>query len=156
MKFNFNFRLAEDRKDIDNLINKLLAHQRLNYKNYDVWVEKAVEELFLGYKKTMLAFSEDILVGNLIFQPHKSINNFYELKHGRTISEFQKRYILSFMFRQVEVNAKKQGKSATICDICSDRLDLINFLMIKDYKEVARANLYGEGYEDSVFIKSLF
>ncbi|MBU2052918.1 MAG: hypothetical protein ABIJ14_03390 [Nanoarchaeota archaeon] len=152
MSFNFNFRLAESKRDIDKLTQFVLMYP-LNYRGYFDWVDKAREELLIGYKESVLCFSEDILVGNLIFQPSKSMKGFCELKNGRTLKEFQRRYILSFMIRQVEVEARERGDVAVIGDARSDRLDVLTLFLSKGYKEVARADLYGEGYEDVVLIK---
>ncbi|MFH1586029.1 MAG: hypothetical protein ABIB79_04635 [archaeon] len=41
-------------------------------------------------------------------------------------------------------------------DARSDRLDVIFPLRVDDYKEIARADIYNEGYEDVVLAKPLF
>jgi len=63
--------------------------------------------------------------------------------------------MLSFMIRQVEIKAKKTGDLAMICDVRSNRLDVIRLLRCNGYKEVVRADIYNEGYEDVVFVKPL-
>ena len=154
MTFNFTFRSAESKKDID-ILTGFILKQPLNYKNYFDWIERAREELLIGYKKSVMAFYYDVLVGDLIFQPHKSIKKFREIKHGRTLGEYQRRLILSFMIRQAEHEARKEGDLATICDARSDRLDVQRLLLVNGYKEIARADLYKEGYEDIVLMKPL-
>ena len=154
MLLDINFRLNESEKDIDNLASFLLPRP-LSYKKYEQWLEKAITELYSGYKQVALGFSHGKLVASLMFQPHKTIKKFCELKNARTLEEFQNRYMLSFMLRQVEVIAKQQGNLAIVGDTRSDRLDIITFLLKNGYKEVARADIYNESYEDVEFMKDL-
>lgn len=154
MILDINFRLNESEKDIDNLAGFLLPRP-LNYRGYSQWLDKAITELYCGYKQSVLGFSHGKLVASLMFQPHKTLKKFCELKNARTLEEFKNRYMSSFMLRQAEVIAKQQGNLAMVGDARSDRLDVINFLLKNGYKEVARADLYNEGYEDVEFIKPL-
>ncbi len=149
---DFNFRLFEP-KDIDN-VSRFLLPRKLNYRGYDVWLQKALEELRWGVKDSVLGFSDDILVSSLIFQDCKHLKNFCELKNGRTAKELSRRYFLNFMIRQVEAISKQEGKLGIICDARTDRLDVLSALRIGGYKEVARTDLYKEGYEDVVMMKS--
>jgi len=151
---DFNFRLADSEKDIDRLANFLLPRP-LNYRGYTNWLERAIEELYLEYKQAAMGFSYGYLVASLMFQPHKSIKGFCELKNARTLEEFQGGKIQSLMRRQVEILAKKQGYWVVQGDARADRLDIILPLLADGYKEVARADLYNEGYEDVVLVKPL-
>ena len=154
MILDINFRLNESEKDIDNLASFLLPRP-LNYKGYSQWLEKAIAELYCGYKQVALGFSHGKLVASLMFQPHKTIRKFCELKNARTFEEFQNRYMLSFMLRQVEVIAKQQGNLAIVGDARSDRLNVIQLLVTNGYREVARTDLYKEDQEDIMFCKPL-
>lgn len=154
MKLDLSFRLAEDKRDILIVEKNLLEHP-LNYKGYPDWVEKIKGELWSGYKQVIIALSEDYWVGHLISQPHKSISRFWEMKSGRTREDFRQRYILSFMIRQSEFFATKEGYLGVICDARSDRLDVVNLLLGNGYREIARSDLYREGYEDIIFFKPL-
>jgi len=154
MKLDVNFRLAEDEKDIRVVEQNLLSNP-LNYEGYFDWFERIRGDLWSGYKQVMLGFSEGFWIGHLISQPHKSISKFLEIKNARVREDFFRRYVLSFMFRQAETIAKKEGYLATICDARSDRKDICEFLLKNNYRETARVDLYQEGYEDIVFIKTL-
>ena len=57
--------------------------------------------------------------------------------------------------RQVETLAKEEGEIGAICDIRSDKLEVINMVKKMGYREVARADLYNEGYEDIALMKPL-
>lgn len=147
----FTFRMAE-RKDTDKLYGFLLS-QQLNYKRYTPWLKKAIEEFYYGLKQVMLGFSGNILVSSLMFQSCKHLEGFCELKNGRTVKELERRLFLSFLIRQVEAISRQEGKLGVICDARSDRIDVLNLLRSNGYREITRADLYGEGYEDIVMIK---
>jgi len=60
MGFNINFRLAETQKDFGRLRLALLG-QPLDYKEYFPWIDRAMEDIFSGYKEAMLAFYDNFL-----------------------------------------------------------------------------------------------
>ena len=95
---DFNFRLIDCEKDIDNLI-KFILEQPLNYKGYDDWIQKIIEEFHCSYKQSVLAFSDEVLVGNLIYQNHKEFPRIKELKNLRVEPRVQGRYFSQFMIR---------------------------------------------------------
>jgi len=152
MAVNFNFRQAETIKDFDRLRLALLE-QPLNYRGYLPWVGRAMDEVFSGYKEAMLAFYDNYLIGYLLSQPSKTTKGFREMKSARVLEEFQRRLVLSFMMRWEEVEAKKAGNLAMICD--TRLYDVANLLRCNGYREIARADLYHEGFEDIVFAKPL-
>ena len=82
MSFDFRFKFLEDEKEIKKL-RKFILEQSFNYPNYEDWVERAVAQIDLGYKKTILSFSDEVLVGDLIFQSHKTLPRVMELKNMR-------------------------------------------------------------------------
>ncbi len=153
MGLNVNFRMAEI-KDVDKLYKFLLPMQA-GYRGYVPWLKRAIEEFYYGPKKAILGFNYEVLVASSIFQSCKHLKNFCELKNARTIDKFARRYFFSFMLRQVETISKEEGKLGIICDVRSDRINIINLLKSNGYKEIARADLYNEGYEDFVMSKSL-
>lgn len=150
---NINFRLGE-RKDTD-ILHKFFSQKSLDYKGFNLWLPKALEEYRYEIKQAMLGFYENVLVSALMFQDCKHMKGFKELKSGRTLKEFSRRYFLSFEARQVESISREEGKLGVICDARSDNEESINLLKSNGYIEVARADLYNEGYEDVVMIKPL-
>ncbi|MFH1586023.1 MAG: hypothetical protein ABIB79_04605 [archaeon] len=106
----FTFTIADSEREISKAVD-FFSKNPWTYDpvKYRRWVEKAEAELFLGYKTCTLAYYYNQLIGNLISQPHKTIQRFRELKNGRTINEFQRRLVLSFMIRQEEVESQKEG-----------------------------------------------
>ncbi|MCL5018684.1 MAG: hypothetical protein M1416_02890 [Candidatus Pacearchaeota archaeon] len=152
MSFDFRFRFLEDEKEIKQLRNFLLE-QPFNYPNYEDWVERSIQQIDNGYKKTILAFSDDILAGDLIFQPHKTLPKVMELKNMRIHPDLKRRYFGFFMFRQAEAESKDYD--AIICDTRSDRLDVLNLLKLCGYREISRVPLYDSNTEDVVLLKNL-
>lgn len=150
---NIHFKLGE-RKDTD-IVHRFFSQKSLGYRGYNVWLTKAIEEYRYDIKKAMLGFYEGVLVSSLMFQDCKHLQGLKELKSGRVQDEFSKRYFLSFMIRQVEAISREEGKLGMICDARSDKLDVLTLLNRNGYREVARADLYNEGHEDSVFMKPL-
>ncbi|MDP2628587.1 MAG: GNAT family N-acetyltransferase [Nanoarchaeota archaeon] len=153
MGFDYSFRFAEDRRDILKL-ERFILQQPLKYPHFGDWVYRAREDLLSGWKKSILAFSEDFLIGDLIFQPHKSLSGNLELKNMRVHRKLQGRYFGVFMLKQAEVEAR--GKyNGIICDTHSDNYPMINLLRFMGYDEIARAPLYNQNVEEIVMMKNL-
>lgn len=151
MGFDFNFRLAEDIKDRDKLARFLLK-QPLGYPQYEDWVERARQDLERGWKSSVLAFSNGMLVGDLVFQPHKDFPRIRELKNVRVHPKLQGRYFAQFMIRQAE--REDLGTfEAIMCDSRSDQTYIRNTLRFCGYEELFRIPLYDTHVEDIVHIK---
>jgi len=163
MSFNYEFKYAESKKEIDGVVSFILT-QPLGYPNFEDWVERSRQELLYGNKRAIVAFSDGFLVGDAIFQPHKgtfgdSKQNdlpsfgFTELKNVRVHPKLRKRYFGAFMIRQVEAESQNENMGGVIVDTRSDRRDIISMLRQSGYKEIARAPLYDESAEDVIFVK---
>ena len=71
---NFRFTLLNDEPQVSDLID-FVYKQDLGYPNYNLWVERLPTQFASQYKKAILAYSDQTLVGDFIFQPHRL--NFY-------------------------------------------------------------------------------
>ncbi len=151
MGFNFSFRFAEDTKDFLNL-EKFLLKQELNYPNYREWICRAKQELLSGYKKSILAFSDRFLVGNLIYQQHKDFPRVRELKNLRVHPKLRERYFGAFMLKQAEKENQNEY-DAIICDTRTDRISIISLLKNFGYETLLKIPLYDSNVEDLVMIK---
>jgi hypothetical protein len=156
MPFDFEFRSLEDERDVRELEAFLISHP-LDYPHFQDWVRnRVIPEIYSGNKQVILMLSEGILVGDAIFQPHKTRQRELEFKSMRMHPKVQGRYFGVFTFRNVEVEARKSGKyDAIICDTRSDRPDVIGLLKFCNYREIARAQLYDSNNEDIIFRKEL-
>lgn len=150
---NISFKLGG--REHTEILSKFFSQRNLNYRGYNSWLLRAIEEYRYEIKRAILGFYEDVLVSALMFQNCKHMSGFTELKSGRTIEEFSRRLFLSFEARQVETISRQEGKLGIICDVRTGRPDVLSLLKKDGYCEVERADLYGEGYEDIVMMKSL-
>lgn len=152
MSFHFHFKGLQDRKDLKDLINFLIL-QDLGYPNYDDWVQRTEYELDKGYKSVILAFSGRELVGDLIYQPHKEISCFLEIKNLRIHPELRERKFAEFMLKQSE--AENKGKyDAIICDAPYNN-PVIGLMKSQGYQILNTIPLYDKNREDVVMLKFL-
>lgn len=154
MAFDFRFRYVEDVKDRDNLID-FLRLQSLGYPLYNSWVDRVVAELESGWKSAVLAYSNGVVVGDLVFQPHKQFpKSLLEWKNARVISELRGRGFASFMERQLEVIAGSGGFSAVICDTRRDP-EIERMLVSRRYQKLLEVSLYDKNEVDVIYVKPL-
>lgn len=153
MSFNFNFRYAEDQKDLANL-EKFLRQQHLGYPFYDDWVDRVRQELISGYKQGIVAFSDGVLVGNLVFQPHKELPRTLELKNLRVHPNLRMKNFGPFMLRQAEAESRGRYDLVT-CDTRADNFPVVKMLLTSGYQEIARAPLYDSHAVDIIFVKDI-
>lgn len=152
MGFDFHFHGLQDRTDLQELVNFLVL-QDLGYPRYDEWVQRAEHELDTGYKKTILAFSGGELVGDVIYQQHKEISCFLELKNLRIHPELRTRKFAEFMLKQVEAENKQYD--AIICDLPSNQPKILNFMESQGYSILTTIPLYDKNVPDIVMMKFL-
>lgn len=148
---NFNFRLVESKRDLSFLVNFLIT-QGLNYPNYESWVQKAEHEIDQGYKKAILAFSDDYLAGNLIYQPHKELPRVKELKNMRIHPSVRRRYFAQFILKQAEVD-ERERYDLILCDVRSSQTGVISLLRSMGYQTLVTTSLYDQNNMDTIMIK---
>lgn len=152
MGFDYRFRYPEGIGDIKKLERHLLA-QPLGYPYYEDWVSKSIGEIETEYKKVILAFSDDFLVGNLILQPHKDFQKILEFKNMRVHPKVRERYFAVFMFKQGERIALEENYDAIICDLHSDNIPMLNLLRFMGYEKLLEIPLYDKNVKDIVMVK---
>lgn len=151
MGFNFQFSSLGDVKQLKGLIS-FLAKQDLGYPNYDNWVQKTEHELDSGYKKVIMAFSDRKLVGDLVYQNHKEIPRFLELKNLRVHPDLRLRNFGRFMLKQAEI--ENSGKyDAIICDCHSEQSEIIKFLESCNYIPIKSIPIYDKNTLEVVLVK---
>ena len=150
-RFNFQFRTLDSVSDIGRVID-FLAKQPLGYPNYQDWVQRTEAELQSGYKQAILALSDNQLVGDLVYQPHKQLPRVREIKNLRVHSELRRRDFAHFMLRQAEEHGKDEF-DAVMIDSRTDNPSMINFLTFCGYVQIAETNLYDSLCSDVVLMK---
>lgn len=149
MGFDFRFQLVEIRSEISRLID-FLRLQDLGYPNYSDWVERTRVEIADGHKKAVVALSNGILVGDLVFQQHKQLPWVREIKNLRVHPDLRSRGFARFMLRQVEV--EEGDYSAIVVDARENQTALIALLKREGYMPLGCVNLYDD-VKDVVMIK---
>lgn len=155
MELDFTFRGISDIRELNRLKGFLLA-QSLNYVDYGDWVERCIGEIDIGYKDSILAFSDGVLVGDLIFQPHKSLPRTLELKNLRIHSDIRRRDFGHFMLKQFEVEARNSGRyDLLIGDIRENQESVRRLFVFSGYRELQTVSLYDPNHLDVVVVKDL-
>ncbi|MBI2043660.1 GNAT family N-acetyltransferase [Candidatus Pacearchaeota archaeon] len=148
MRLDFAFR-SIGQKTIDAAISFIESHD-LGYPNYGQWVDKAESELRQGIKQGIVAFSNGVPVGDIIFQRHKQVSEFMEIKNLRIHPKLRGRNFASFMLRQAELEIPKD---AIILDVRADQSEIIGFLESQGYMTISKIPLYSSHSQDLVMIK---
>ncbi len=152
MAFDYLFRSVESSRDIRTTID-FLARQDLKYPQYSEWVQKAEDELFSGIKRAALAYSNGVLVGDIVWQQHKQLSRVRELKNLRVSPKARGRYLAQFLLRQAECENKREC-DAFIADARETQTDLIRLMQAMGYSALGKLNLYEEDRRDIVLFKS--
>ncbi|MEK6760528.1 MAG: hypothetical protein AABX93_01245 [Nanoarchaeota archaeon] len=148
MPIDFSFRSIE-LKNLDET-TQFVASQNLGYPNYEAWIEKMRSELSFGIKHGILAYNNGIIVGDIVFQKHKQLVDFLELKNIRIHPNLRGRNFASFMLRQAEL---EMPQSPVIVDARVNQADMINFLISQGYSSVTQMPLYDSHNQDIVMVK---
>ncbi|MBI5803383.1 GNAT family N-acetyltransferase [Candidatus Pacearchaeota archaeon] len=127
-----------------------VAEQDLGYPNYQDWIIRTGEELSSGQKHGILAYSNGIVLGDIIFQKHKQVPNFYEIKNIRVLPELRGRHFAAFMLKQAEL--EMQNSAAITIDARKEQGQIINFLASQKYIPIAEVPLY-DSHNDVVMVK---
>lgn len=118
------------------------------------WLDKTSIEIQNGMKQGICCYYDKKLVGAAIFQKHKTISRFLELKNLTVLPEIGRRFVASFLLRNIEAEAK--SFSHVICDAKDDNIMIQRFLTRNKYKAVATLDLYGlNAGKDVVYLKEL-
>ena len=155
MEFNFLFRGIETNADISVLMD-FMGKQALSYPDYDTWLQKIEPEFYNGSKNAVLAFSDNKLVGDLVYQPHKSLVRSLELKNLRIHPDLRRRDFSHFMLKQIETEARNSGKyDQIISDTRASQEDVLRAFSFAGYQEIERIALYDSNEEDVLVVNPL-
>ena len=153
MGLNICFRELGDMRELDALTRFLLM-QNLGYPRYDAWVERTRWEIESGYKKAVLGFSDFELVSDCIYQPHKNMHGFLEIKNLRVREDFRMRDFGRFPLKQVEHDSRGRY-DAIIGDVRLNQPEIIGFLRSYGFRELCVRPLYEKDTPDLIMIKWL-
>ena len=156
MAFKFTFSSMDTEAEAKMLLSWMRPYD-LGYKGWNEWLDRIEQQVLDGRKRAVLAFSEEAgerdLAAYVLYQQHKQIPNLIELKSIRTHPKVQKRYFMSFMLKQVEVEAKKEGYAGLIGDLRENRGDVLAIMLRNNFRTLDSQNLYEPDKRDIIVAK---
>jgi len=153
MGFKFSFKEIENRNELLKAMN-FLSRQNIGYPCYNAWLERTEDETAAGYKKIVLAFYYDEIIGDCVYQPHKNIPLFIEIKNLRVIPPFCFRDIGRFMLKQIESETREKYH-ALIGDTRAEKTGIIKFLESYGFEPLCLSPLYEKDVLDITMVKWL-
>lgn len=152
MPFDYAFRSVQSTKEIRTAVD-LLAKQDLGYPGYQaVWLPKAESELFSGYKRAALVYSNSVPVGNGIWQPDKQLKRIREIKHLWIDPRARGRHLAQFLVRQIE-SEDRQEFDALIGDTRETQTSVIRMMRDLGYQVLGKLDIYESGKKDVLLFK---
>lgn len=157
MDFLFTDRAGNADTVVNFLVRPRLAIPKDSYPDYSDWLDKVRFELNKEIKKFILCISKGFIIGAIIFQQHKLMKDFLELKNISISPNYSFRGIGMFLLRNAEIEGAKQyGTKYATADCKSNNLPVIKFLGRNKYKMVMSLDVYKkQAGLDSIFIKEL-
>ena len=133
------FKEIEDKKELTSLLN--FIEQNPEYypkKIYRQWIhEKCIPRIKTGEYKTIISFSENLVIGNLIYRYLNK--NQIEIKNLRVRKPNRGRDIGHFMLTQME---KDNPRYSIKTDVTITNLSMVNFLIKNGYTITSKEPLY--------------
>ena len=154
MGFDFSFRTVEARSDLLKLLD-FIRSQDLKYPNYQDWVSRAESDIETGWKTGVIATNGSMILGDIIWQPHKELPRVREIKNMRVHPSVRSRYFARFLMKQAEAE-KREDYDELMLDLREDHPEkkpLIYMLTSMGYRELAAVCLYNPNVRDIVMIK---
>lgn len=139
MKFDFDFRTIDTKKDVEN-VTKFMSNFSLDYPNYFGWLEKVRSQLTSGDKNGIFAFSDGSIIGNLVFQRLNEKD--FEIKNLRVHDILKGRGFANFMLNQLEIELVKDNISRLYVDTRVDNLPVRNLFESRGYLNIGEKKLY--------------
>ena len=157
MDFRFTTEQTLSRTDeiISYLCGPRLWIPKLDYPDFDAWIEKAHAELKTEQKRALLALSIGQVVGVIVYQRHHQLPNTLEIKNLTVRPDMRGRHIADFLIRNAEIEGIRDfATNRVIVDTKARNFEMRSFLLHSGYKPKAIADVYGLGAgQDVVYEK---
>ncbi len=141
MPLNLEIRTVGDEKDLFRLRDFILSHP-LWYPQHDKWVEEVcIPEIETGWKTAVVAYSDRVIIGDAVWQPHKQLPRTREFKNLRVHPDLRRRDLGHFLLRQVE----EEGRGTfdrIMLDTDKRNKGMITFLQFCGYQPIMETPLY--------------
>lgn len=157
MDFRFTTEQSTTRADeiIDYIRGPRLWVPRLDYPDFDRWLEKVHEELKTETKRALLALSANQVIGAIIYQRHRQLPEVVEIKNLTVRPDMRGRCVASFLIRNAEVEGCRDFTAhRVVVDTKARNLAMRSFLFHCGYTPQQIIDLYGLGAgQDVVYEK---
>ncbi len=133
---------------------KFLKHYPLDYLDYLIWLDKCRREIELGYKKAIYCTNaNNLIVGSIVFQPHKQDSSILELKNLRVDPLYEHKGAGSILEQLAKMYACDMGFKRVQGDAHADS-PVIDFMLRRGYKIESEECLY-TSKKEIIFIKEI-
>jgi len=157
MEFIFTTEQTLSRTDeiIDYLLGPRLWIPKIDYPDFDEWIQKVHIQLKQEDKRAIIALSHRSIVGVVIYQRHQAEPEALEIKNITVRPDVQGRFIASFLLRNAEIEGTRDFNiRRVLVDAKARNLTIRSFLFRNGYANLGSHDLYGLGAgEDIVYSK---
>lgn len=156
MDFHFTNELHASRLDeaVAFLRGPRLWVSTVDYPDFDAWADRTHAELRSGAKRAMIGVSQGDVVGMLVYQRHKRMQDTLELKNLTVRPDQRGRYLASFLLRNAELEGVRSYGCRTVVADAKTRNAGIHFFMLRHrYRVAGHADLYGLGAGNDVIYR---
>jgi hypothetical protein len=120
------------------------------------WGQKAYEESLLGIKRHMVLFDHADVVGDVIYQRHKTDPHVLEIKRVSLEPSARGRHFGSTLLRNAEIEGAREFETTVVRGDTKIYSGINDFLPRQGYRKVGQTDLYELGAgDDIVWEKSL-
>ena len=156
---NFTFTSDETYKRADEIVAYLQGPRlwipRVDYPDFEAWLDKVHRQLKSEEKRALVALSGDNVVGAVLYQRHQAEHDALEIKNITVRPDMRGRYVASFLLRNAELEGRQDFASKRILiDAKVRNLRIRSFLFKNGYAPLVTTDLYALGAgEDIVYTK---
>lgn len=126
-----------------------------SYPDFDAWIQRVHQQLKDETKRAMVALDQGSVIGAIVYQRHKTLQDAVEVKNITVRPDVRGRHLASFLLRNAEVEALREfGRRRILVDAKADNVQIRTFLLTQRYVSLVNVDLYGLGSgSDVVFEK---
>jgi ribosomal protein S18 acetylase RimI-like enzyme len=139
---------------VDYLLGPRLWIPRIDYPDFEGWVEKVHGQLKREEKRALIGIASGRVVGAVVYQRHLALPGALEVKNLTVRPDVQGRHVASFMLRNAEVEGSRDyGSSEVLVDAKVRNAGIRAFLLRNGYAVSGLSDLYGLRAGDDVLFR---
>ena len=152
------FKLSKIDEIVDYLSKPRLWVPKLDYPDYSNWMNQVHAQIRNESKRAMTAIEDGRIIGTVLYQKHKILQDTLEIKNISISPEKKGRHIASFLLRNAEIEGLRDYNSRRVMvDTKANNIDMRSFLLSCRYRVLKEQDLYNLGSGlDVVFTKDAY